>query len=91
MRYDVPSASRPSLQAQPARLGTAARWAAVRHRLRGKLSGMLLEAARYFSGCPRSRLHQRAALRDLDDRLLLDIGVTRREAWGRQDRRASSL
>lgn len=43
---------------------------------------MLLEAARYLSGCPRSRLHQRAALRDLDDRLLLDIGTTRREVGG---------
>ncbi len=47
--------------------------------MQGKLSGMLLEAARYLFGCPRSWLHQRAALRDLDDRLLLDIGTTRRE------------
>lgn len=40
------------------------------------------EAGRYLALSPRSRLHQRAALRELDDRLLADIGVTRREALG---------
>ncbi|WP_434956947.1 MULTISPECIES: GNAT family N-acetyltransferase [unclassified Labrys (in: a-proteobacteria)] len=35
---------------------------------------------RYLALSPRSRLHQRAALRELDDRLLADIGVTRRGA-----------
>jgi len=58
--------------------------------MRSILFGMVLEAARYLSGCPRSRLHQRAALRDLDDRLLLDIGTTRREAWTRRGRDTGS-
>lgn len=37
------------------------------------------EAGRYLALSPRSRLHQRAALRDLDHRLLADVGITRRE------------
>jgi len=90
MRYVVPFASRSPVQPQRAKLGTAARWAAARQRIRSTLFGMVLEAARYLSGCPRSRLHQRAALRDLDDRLLLDIGTTRREARARRGRDAGS-
>ena len=38
------------------------------------------EGGRYLALSPRSRLHQRAALRELDDRLLADIGLTRLEA-----------
>lgn len=48
--------------------------------LNAALTAALLEACRYACGCPRSRLHQRAALRGLDDRLLDDLGLTRREA-----------
>lgn len=44
------------------------------------LAAALLEACRYACGSPRSRLHQRAALRGLDDRRLNDLGLTRREA-----------
>jgi uncharacterized protein YjiS (DUF1127 family) len=34
----------------------------------------------FFAADSRSRLHQLAQLRDLDGRLLSDIGVSRREA-----------
>lgn len=44
------------------------------------LAAALLEACRYACGSPRSHLHQRAALRGLDDRRLSDLGLTRREA-----------
>lgn len=57
------------------------------------MKDMLLELGRYLGGSPRSRLHQRAALRDLDARLLADIGVTRLEARDgrRHDDSASSV
>lgn len=38
------------------------------------------ETGRYLALSARSHLHQRAALRELDDRLLADIGLTRLEA-----------
>ncbi|QEN91387.1 N-acetyltransferase family protein [Labrys sp. KNU-23] len=38
------------------------------------------ETGRYLAVSPRSLLHQQAALRELDDRLLADIGIARREA-----------
>ena len=41
---------------------------------------VLLEIGWFFAVAPQSRLHQLAQLRELDDRLLSDIGVTRREA-----------
>lgn len=41
---------------------------------------ILQEGGRYLALSPQSRLHQTARLRELDDRLLADIGVTRREA-----------
>jgi uncharacterized protein DUF1127 len=41
---------------------------------------VLVEAGGYLVGSPRSRLHQLACLRALDDRLLKDIGLTRTEA-----------
>ena len=41
---------------------------------------MLLEAGRYLAGLPASRLRQLGVLRDLDDRLLTDIGGKRRPA-----------
>ena len=41
--------------------------------------GKLREAGRYLVGSPLSRGHQLTALRALDDRLLADIGLTRRE------------
>ena len=40
---------------------------------------VLLEAGRYLRGSQRSRIQQLAALRELDDRLLADIGVTPEE------------
>ncbi len=90
MRHIVPFASRSPLGPQRAKLGNAARWAAAWQRVPGTLFVIALETARYLSGCPRSRLCQRAALRDLDDRLLLDIGTTRREAWARRGRNAGN-
>ncbi len=41
---------------------------------------LLIEAVNYAAGSPRSRLRQIAALRELDDRLLDDVGITRRQA-----------
>jgi phosphinothricin acetyltransferase len=41
---------------------------------------VLLELGRYLGGSPHSRIRQLAALRDLDARLLADIGVTRAQA-----------
>jgi hypothetical protein len=41
---------------------------------------LLIEAGRYLAGSPNSRLHQLAALRELDDRLLADVGISRCEA-----------
>ena len=41
---------------------------------------LLYEAARYLAASPHSRLRQRRALGELDDRLLADIGLTRHEA-----------
>jgi phosphinothricin acetyltransferase len=43
--------------------------------------GLLREAGCYFGASPCSRIHQRAALRHLDDRLLRDVGITRQQAW----------
>jgi phosphinothricin acetyltransferase len=40
----------------------------------------LREAGRYLAGSPQSRRRQRALLREADDRLLADLGITRREA-----------
>ena len=45
-----------------------------------ELFDALYEVGRYFAGSPRSRLRQLATLRELDDHLLADIGVTRRDA-----------
>jgi uncharacterized protein YjiS (DUF1127 family) len=47
----------------------------------GSLRDIWRELVRYLTGSPRSRLRQLAALRELDDRMLRDIGVTREEAW----------
>ena len=44
------------------------------------IKDILQEAARYLTASPHSRLRQLHALRELDDRLLADVGVTRREA-----------
>ncbi|MFC7399865.1 GNAT family N-acetyltransferase [Chelatococcus sp. GCM10030263] len=44
------------------------------------ITAILLEVGRYLAGSPQSRLRQREALRDLDRRLLADIGVTRGKA-----------
>jgi GNAT superfamily N-acetyltransferase/uncharacterized protein YjiS (DUF1127 family) len=41
---------------------------------------ILVEAIRYLTMSSHSRLHQLAALRELDERLLADIGITRLEA-----------
>ena len=53
------------------------------------------ELARYLAGSPDSRLRQGATLRTLDDRLLADIGVSRRDVLrfkmfrgGEEDRRS---
>jgi uncharacterized protein YjiS (DUF1127 family) len=40
----------------------------------------LVELSRYFVGSSRSRIRQLEALRELDDRLLEDVGVSRGEA-----------
>ena len=42
--------------------------------------GLAQESLRYLAGSPLSRLRQREALRNLDDRLLADIGIARRPA-----------
>jgi phosphinothricin acetyltransferase len=44
---------------------------------RCSIVGLLRETGHYFGGSPHSRLHQRAALHTLDERLLRDIGLTR--------------
>ena len=44
------------------------------------VGGFIVEIGRYIGGSPWSRARQRAALRNLDDRLLADIGLTREEA-----------
>jgi uncharacterized protein YjiS (DUF1127 family) len=41
-------------------------------------AGLVVELARYLGGSPHSRLRQRAALRELDERLLDDIGLAGR-------------
>lgn len=41
---------------------------------------LLREAALYIGASPHSRLHQLGALRDLDERLLRDIGICREAA-----------
>jgi uncharacterized protein YjiS (DUF1127 family) len=46
----------------------------------GPFHEALLEAGRWLAGPQHSRLRQRAALRDLDDRLLADVGISREEA-----------
>lgn len=45
-----------------------------------KISDLLLELVRYLANSPHSRLRQLAELRGLDDHLLKDIGVSKREA-----------
>lgn len=67
--------------------GAALSAAASGARVLGTASAaVLIEACRYACGSPRSRLHQRAVLRGLDDRRLNDLGLTRREArTGRRD------
>lgn len=45
-------------------------------RARTGLREVLAEAALYACGSPRSRLHGRAALRELDARLRRDIGLS---------------
>lgn len=44
------------------------------------IAAFLTELGRYVTGSPRSRWRQQAALLELDDRLLRDVGLTRREA-----------
>jgi L-amino acid N-acyltransferase YncA len=52
----------------------------------------LRETGRWFIGSAQSRRRQRAALREADDRMLADIGVTRREALlGRADREGGCM
>ena len=51
----------------------------------------LKEVRRYLTASPQSRLRQLAALRQLDDRLLADIGVTRREASGGRSSRRNAV
>jgi|GEM_PF-3152020 len=46
-------------------------------RLFDALEGFAAELLRYLTGSPRSRLRQLRRLRDLDDHLLADIGLTR--------------
>ena len=46
----------------------------------GTLLDLLREIGRYMSGSPQSRTRQRTALRELNPRLLEDIGLTREEA-----------
>ncbi len=41
---------------------------------------LLRELVRYIGASPQSRWHQLEALRDLDDRLLRDIGISRAQA-----------
>jgi L-amino acid N-acyltransferase YncA len=43
------------------------------------LGDVIVEIARFIGGSPWSRTRQRAALRNLDDRLLSDIGLTREQ------------
>jgi len=47
---------------------------------RGKFSRVLRQAFWFLSAAPQSCHHQLAALRELDDHLLKDIGLTRQEA-----------
>jgi uncharacterized protein YjiS (DUF1127 family) len=49
-------------------------------RWQGALREAFGEACHYIAGSPHSRLRQLEALRQLDDRLLADIGLTREEA-----------
>jgi hypothetical protein len=75
MRYPVPLLSSPPFHSSCPRMGTQARWVPTWQRARGVLCEILVEAGWYACGSPRSRLHQRAVLRELDERLLRDIGV----------------
>lgn len=43
------------------------------------VAAFLTELGRYLSGSPQSRWRQGEALLELDDRLLRDVGLTRRE------------
>jgi L-amino acid N-acyltransferase YncA len=63
-------------------------WPCVTASSEDRVLGKLREAGRYLVGSPLSRGHQLAALRVLDDRLLADIGLTRREV--RDGRRSPS-
>lgn len=58
------------------------------------ITGLLREAALYLAAAPRSRMRQLEILQGLDDDLLADIGVSRRDAsraraFPRQAKRAS--
>ncbi|MFZ5791434.1 MAG: DUF1127 domain-containing protein [Pseudomonadota bacterium] len=46
---------------------------------RRPIAAFLTELGRYLQGSPQSRWRQREALLALDDRLLRDVGLTRRE------------
>ncbi|WP_295136036.1 GNAT family N-acetyltransferase [uncultured Reyranella sp.] len=46
---------------------------------RSGLGEVLMEIGRYIGGSPWSRIRQREALRNLDDRLLSDIGLSREQ------------
>lgn len=47
--------------------------------LRNGFGDIVMEIGRYIGGSPWSRLRQREALRNLDDRLLSDIGLSREQ------------
>jgi hypothetical protein len=77
MPYTVPLLSDSPSHAAYLRMGKQARWVMALQRARGVLCGILVEVARYAGGSPRSRLHQRAVLYELEERLLRDVGVER--------------
>jgi hypothetical protein len=75
MRYTAFLPSRFPDRPEPAGLGAGIRWTASGRRLVVVLLEVLIEVGRYACGSPHSRLHQCAALRELDARLLMDIGA----------------
>jgi hypothetical protein len=77
MPYTVPLLSDSPFHAAYPRMSPQARWVTAWQRARGVLCGILVEAARYAGGSPRSHLHQRAVLYELEERLLRDVGVER--------------
>lgn len=56
----------------PAPVAPAPSW----HQMRMALRAVFAEVALYVCGSQRSRLHGRAALRELDARLRRDVGLT---------------